>query len=140
MGVVMDRRLYLALLAYSLWLGAGFTGAAIRKWKARTLSPEQRDGLVLLAVTLLLAAALYLYYNLTFVQFQGRYLYPALPVVGLGAAAGIVQWAAWAVAGSGRDPQGAGQRLGYALSLMPVGLMAALDLFALYRFIIPALS
>jgi len=78
MGVVMDQRVYLALLAYSLLIVIGFVGAADRRRRARDLTREQGDAIALLTITLLLAIALYLYYNLTFVQFQGRYLFPAL--------------------------------------------------------------
>jgi 4-amino-4-deoxy-L-arabinose transferase-like glycosyltransferase len=141
MGVVMDRRVYLALLIYSAGLLVGLLGAAVAFRRAgRKLLPQQADLLLLLAAALLLAVAVYLYYNLTFVQFQGRYLYPALSIIALGAALALRQWAraltAWL------KPDQAALRLWavWALPLMPIALMAALDLFALYRFIIPALT
>jgi hypothetical protein len=42
-------------------------------------------------VWLLLTALTYVWYNLTFVQHQGRYLFPALPVWGMGFALGLDQ-------------------------------------------------
>src|SRR3990172_1244084 len=148
MGVVMDQRVYLALLAYSLLIVIGFVGAADRRRRARDLTREQGDAIALLTITLLLAIALYLYYNLTFVQFQGRYLFPALPVIALGSAIGLRQWAAWFTAilntpyATRHTPYAslpALRALPSPLPLLPIALTAFLDLFALYRFIVPAL-
>jgi 4-amino-4-deoxy-L-arabinose transferase-like glycosyltransferase len=47
---------------------------------------------VLLALTVILAGLQYLYYNTEFVQFQGRYLYPALIPLALFAALGVDGW------------------------------------------------
>ncbi len=49
-------------------------------------------GWALLALTTLLAVLQYLYYNTEFVQFQGRYLYPALIPLAIFAALGIDAW------------------------------------------------
>ncbi|MBN8635864.1 MAG: hypothetical protein J0M07_11120, partial [Anaerolineae bacterium] len=46
----------------------------------------------LLALTTILAILQYLYYNTEFVQFQGRYLYPALIPLALFAALGVDGW------------------------------------------------
>ncbi|MBK8031791.1 MAG: DUF2142 domain-containing protein [Chloroflexi bacterium] len=46
----------------------------------------------LLVLTTLLAVLQYLYYNTEFVQFQGRYLYPALIPLALFAALGVEGW------------------------------------------------
>jgi 4-amino-4-deoxy-L-arabinose transferase-like glycosyltransferase len=139
MGVVMDRRVYLALLLYSLGLLVGLIGAVVAfKRAGRRLQPEQRDLAVLLAAALALAGVVYIYYNLTFVQFQGRYLYPTLAIVALCAGVALRQWALWLTAWL---PAGAARRwAAWALPLVPIVLIAALDLYALYRFIIPALT
>ena len=153
MGVVMDRRVYLALLAYSLLLLIGLGGAirelVIGNWRA---SPRQGDRLIILLITFLLAVALYLYYNLTFVQFQGRYLFPALPVIALGASLSLNQWSRWltsilpyAIRNIAKHPFGTQYVLRFTmwfpyLPLLPIVLMALLALFALYRFILPALA
>ncbi|MGH2521545.1 MAG: ArnT family glycosyltransferase [Anaerolineales bacterium] len=132
MGVVMDGWVYPALLLYSVGLVLGVAMALVRgPWSA--VRPEQRDGSILLLVSGLLTLALYLYYNLTFVQHQGRYLFPALIPIGLAAAASLWAW--------GRLLEKfARQRVGWIIPAGALVGMAALDLFALYRFIIPALA
>ncbi len=140
MGVVMETRVYLPLLVYSGLLAVGLAGAVVARWRARSpLEPRRADAAALLAVTGLLAVAVYLYYLGTFVQFQGRYLYPALPVIGLGAAVGLRQWARWLLAPL-RLPARAAHALVGVLPLAALLLMAALDVFALYRYIIPQLA
>ena len=141
MGVVMDQRVYLALLVFSAGLLLGLAGTAVDYWRSgQRLRPEQADLTVVLAFALVLAVAVYLYYNLTFVQFQGRYLYPALPIIALGAALALRQWARWLTAWLRPQHPAVRQWAAWALPLVPIGLMAALDVFALYRFIIPALT
>jgi 4-amino-4-deoxy-L-arabinose transferase-like glycosyltransferase len=141
MGVVMDQRVYQALLVYSAGLLVGLVGAAVMfRRSGKRLRPEQADWLVLLALAVFLAILVYLYYNLTFVQFQGRYLYPALPVLALGAAVALRQWARWLTAWLPASQTARRRWAVWALPLIPIALMAALDLFALYRFIIPALT
>jgi hypothetical protein len=137
MGVVMDRRVYLALLLYSAALTLGAIGAAVRR---PSLTTAQRDGLTILGVSGLISLAVYLYYNVSFVQHQGRYLFPALIPLGLAAAVGIGQWVHWLVAAARLKGQEAGQWVEWSLTFAPIAVMAALDVFALYRFIIPALT
>ncbi len=88
MGVVLDGRIYLGLAIFTV---IGVWGAA---WRLATglragLEARQRDGLLLLGTSALITLGLFAGYNLTFVQHQGRYLFPALPLVGLAAAAGL---------------------------------------------------
>lgn len=143
MGVVMDRRVYLALLLFTVVLVIGAAGALREFWRARAALPPARvDVAVLLTVAALLTVAVYLYYNLSFVQFQGRYLYPALPVLALVVAAALRQWAIWLV-GRLRPParrRAWAEAALVALPLAPIALMAVLAVFALYRFIVPYLS
>jgi hypothetical protein len=84
--------------------------------------------------------ALYLYYNLTFVQHQGRYLFPALIPIALAAVVGLGQWAAWIIQALRLKLPNSRAAVEAALVLAPVALMAMLDVFALYRFIVPALA
>ena len=87
---------------------------------------------LLLIPTFLLTLALYLGYNLTFVQHQGRYLFPALIPIGVGVALGLGMWI-----------RPFANRWPIFYQLLPLGLglaLYALDLFALFRFIIPNLS
>ena len=90
MGVVLDARIYLGLGIFSGLLAWGAV------WRLATglrsgLEARQRDGLLLLGASALITGVLFVGYNLTFVQHQGRYLFPALPLFGLAAAAGLEQ-------------------------------------------------
>jgi len=90
MGVVLDARIYLGLAIFSGLTVWGATWRLARGLRAG-LEARQRDGLLLLGASALITAALFVGYNLTFVQHQGRYLFTALPLVGLAAAAGLEQ-------------------------------------------------
>jgi 4-amino-4-deoxy-L-arabinose transferase-like glycosyltransferase len=57
--------------------------------RQRALSSSQRMALSLLALSALLTLLSYLWYNLKFVQHQGRYLFPALIPIGLAFALGL---------------------------------------------------
>lgn len=137
MGVVMDWRVYLALGLYSAALTVGTIGAAVRR---PSLTTAQRDGLTILGVSGLLTLAVYLYYNVSFVQHQGRYLFPALIPLGLAAAVGIAQWVHWLMVAARLKGRKVGQWVEWSLTFAPIAVMAALDVLALYRFIIPALK
>lgn len=95
MGVVLDARIYLGLAIFSglvVWGAVWRLAADLRAGGLRTgLETRQRDGLLLLGASALITVALFVGYNLTFVQHQGRYLFTALPLVGLVAAAGLEQ-------------------------------------------------
>ncbi len=129
MGVPMPGWVYAALLIFTLLSLTGLIPLAIRARQAG-LSPS-RDMLIVLAALLALGIAQFVYYNLTFVQFQGRYLYPALSALALAFAGG---WAGWVTLANG-------QRAG-ALRWLPLVIMwglAALSALALWRFILPNL-
>jgi hypothetical protein len=88
MGVVLDRRIYLGLGLLSvatLWSTLWHFVEALRSG----LSPRQRAALTLLGSSAGLTLLLFLGYNLTFVQHQGRYLFPALPAIALAATLGL---------------------------------------------------
>ncbi len=103
MGVVVDARLYRgAAIFFAL---AGVSAAA---WLVETLrrgpSPAQRVGLWLLGSLAGITLAMFVGYNLTFVQHQGRYLFPALPALAWLIAEGLYRlaerrWAALLTAG-----------------------------------------
>lgn len=87
---------------------------------------------LILGAVFVLSLGLYVGYNLTFVQHQGRYLFPALIPIAVGVASGLGVWlrplARWRPV---------------ANYLLPVGLglgLAGLSLLALFRFIVPCLS
>lgn len=135
MGVVMDGRVYGALGIFTVGL---VVGVVIRDWRVESknlhspLSTLQFESRLLLLLSGLLTLALYLYYNLTYVQHQGRYLFPALIPIGLAAAVGLSGW--------GRILSRLVRRnIGWIVGAGALAGMAALDVFALYRFILPAL-
>ena len=89
MAVPLQVPVYLVLLAFCGILAVGFFGWVQDRRRPRQIV-EQRQGL-LLAVSALLTLALYLWYNLTFVQHQGRYLFPGLIPLAAAAAVGL-EW------------------------------------------------
>jgi hypothetical protein len=78
MGVFMDARIYTLLQAFSLAALLGFGAWGVDEWRARRLTPSQRWGWASLLLLLGGTFAAYVWYNLGFIQHQGRYLFPAL--------------------------------------------------------------
>jgi hypothetical protein len=134
MGVPMPQHFYLVLALVSAAGGLGFG-----LWLARvaggriTLALDQRAALLLLALPPLLALAAHVGYNLSFVQHQGRYLFPGLISgalffnLGLGELIG------------GREPVSNRPLESLLFSLGYLGL-AGLAGYSLVRFIIPNLT
>ncbi|MFQ5408137.1 MAG: glycosyltransferase family 39 protein [Anaerolineales bacterium] len=132
MGVLMDARVYLLLRTLTIGLLVGLALA----WRQRPrLSAFQRDGMIVLAAAAAITAMLYVGYNVDFVQHQGRYLFPALLPLAVGAAIGLWGWTATLAR---RWPTRAGLWRWLPVSIVPA--LAALSLLALYRFIIPTLA
>jgi hypothetical protein len=76
MGILVDQRIYLLLAVLT-----GMAALGLVLWIAQRLPKlpaEQKWALGLLALTFLLILAGLLQYNLTFIQAQGRYLFPAI--------------------------------------------------------------
>jgi len=101
MGVPLHPPIYAALAIFSALLAAGFLAWLFDQGRPR-LTEGQRAGTWVLALSALLTGALYLAYNRTFVQHQGRYLFPALVPLALAGALGL-DWllsprAAWRTA------------------------------------------
>jgi hypothetical protein len=88
MGVVLDTRIYLGAAIFTALTAWGVLWAGIRRAK-EGLEPRQRDALILLGASALITIALPIWYNLTYVQHQARYLFPALPIFALLAAVGL---------------------------------------------------
>lgn len=90
MGVPLPGPFYGVLLLLSALPALGFIGWLFDRRRPR-LDRAQVDGLRLLGLSAALSLLLYLVYNVTFVQHQGRYLFPALVPIALGVALGL-EW------------------------------------------------
>ncbi|HBY93455.1 MAG: DUF2142 domain-containing protein [Ardenticatenaceae bacterium] len=90
------------------------------------LSARQRQGLAMLGAWIVLNLALYLFYNLSFVQFQGRYLFPSLTAI---VTFLLLGWSEWI----------ARRYRALALGLLLVAFWV-LDLWSLFTIIIPLLT
>lgn len=120
MAVPMPTNVYRLFVLFTLAVLAGAGLFARRQRWPRTLAPPQRDALIVLGAVLLLTLAAFVLYNRDFVQFQGRYLYPALAVFALLVAVGLHGWTALV---EDQFP---------ALGWLPVLAMIGLAVFAWY--------
>lgn len=94
MALPLPEWMYWPLLGLLI---AGVSGLFIRqKHQPNTNDTEatawRRDGWLIMALAAALAAAAYLYYNLEFLQLQGRYLFAGIIPFGLGIALGVDHW------------------------------------------------
>lgn len=145
MSIPLDRRIYLALLTFTLASGVLFLAWWIRGRTARQrpdyqaevpagyspyglLTSSQSRALTLLAGLALFTLLTFAWYNLQFVQHQGRYLYPALIPIATACALG------WGFLFSRREAIGRWLWLALLIGL------AALDVYLLFRVILPAMD
>jgi 4-amino-4-deoxy-L-arabinose transferase-like glycosyltransferase len=131
MGVLMPVWLYRLLALCSL---VGVVGLPVGLRQAREVAsrPVIQDlQLFILGLLVVLVLLVYGYYNITFVQHQGRYLFPALIPVAIGAALAVKGWINLL-----RLPS---QWRGLAFAA-PYAALVALDVYALWRVILPALT
>lgn len=91
---------------------------------------RRRVAWLLLWLTIGLTLLAYLYYNTEFVQFQGRYLFPALIPIGLLMALGVDAWRRWVLPGA---------VWAQWLPLAVFGLLGVLDIYLILRVIRPLL-
>ncbi|MFQ5813838.1 MAG: hypothetical protein ACE5I2_11730, partial [Anaerolineae bacterium] len=92
MGILVDQRIYLILALLCAVVGLGlvlFATNYTNYTNFTNVSSQKKTALGLLALSALLTLLSYLWYNLTFVQHQGRYLFPALVPIGLAFALGL---------------------------------------------------
>ncbi len=125
MGVLLDDRLYVALLLLSAAAGLGLVFYVIRLGVREPPDAAQRAGLIL--ATLLLATALldYIGYNFKFYQPQGRYLFPALVSIAFFCVTGWREITA--------------REHARALAVLLYLGLVALDFAALFQYIVPQL-
>jgi 4-amino-4-deoxy-L-arabinose transferase-like glycosyltransferase len=153
MGVLLDGRVYTILFIFSILALIGVVPFMARTG-GRTTVPDtatssmmappsadrgQRDGLVLLAAWIFLTFTATLAYSLVFFQAQGRYLFPSLGAIAIFAAAGMGEWIRriTEMFTNLRVPRR--WTMGLLFSLF-IGGMVLLDLYCLYRFLIPGLT
>lgn len=129
MAVPLPTRLYRILLVGVLF---ALAGSLLYGWREfGSLQAFQKETMLLFCGVILCVLGAYLFYNLKFVQFQGRYLFPALVPLGLWASIGLAGWVnlfapqfpplRWAVVGV-------------------MLLLAILSLYALETYLVPSLS
>lgn len=92
MALPMPERVYRALFwtMIVVVIGVGVDAYLSRGFK--NMTPAQAETLALFDLAMVLVLAQFLIYNQTFVQFQGRYLYPALIPLALVVALGLDGW------------------------------------------------
>lgn len=93
MAVPLPQSFYMVLALISVLLAAGFLVWIIRRRDAYIAGSLIHHPACLLALSAALTFLAFGWYNLTFVQHQGRYLYPALIPLATGAALGLDTWA-----------------------------------------------
>ncbi len=113
---------------------AGAVDAAAER--AGDVGPLQRDAVVVLGLVVATTVAGFVWYNLSFVQHQGRYLFPALVPIACGAMLGLREWGRWLSRAIGR-PAWADGIAAAAISAFDAGLLAT-SIWALAR-VIPTL-
>ena len=126
MGVPMERRVYLVLLIGAILAAIGLAVAIGRLALAGQLRIAGNAPWILATVVIGVTLAEVVYYNLTYIQAQGRYLFPAL--TGL-VALMAVGWRALLLV-----------RLRPAAYALASIALVALNFVAIYRYIIPALA
>ena len=123
---------------FALLTLAGMSGLFLVLRSARAISANEgsadnsrRDIVTVLIAATLLVLLAYIYYNIEFVQWQGRYLFPALIPIAIGLICGVDEWRRRIV---GRWQAGRW--------LTPLALLCLfpLDLYLLFRVILPGLS
>ncbi len=141
MGVPMPNWIYMVLLALMAVAGSGLVinaqNADAREGHRPSLTDAneivtRRVIWTFIQLAILLAVLEYIYYNTVFLQFQGRYMFTGLIPFALVIVLGIDAWRVWL---SRRLTV-----LSPLLTVVPFALFALLDLYLLWRVIVPALA
>lgn len=117
-----------------LWLltGVAALGLIAAAYVERDSWAQYTFPILLLGTLFILTLTVHIGYNVTFVQHQGRYLFPALVPIATGFAAGLGFWI-----------RPLRRRWPPVMWAIPTGLalaLIALDLYALFRVIVPELA
>jgi len=128
MAVVLPARIYQALALFSVLLAGGCSWWLLDR-RRPALSFHQRTSLILFLVSFIFILLEFLGYNLAFVQHQGRYLYPALIPIATAVALGMDMLT-----------RALPPRIRNWALVAPFAGLAALDVYCLFKFIIPFLA
>jgi 4-amino-4-deoxy-L-arabinose transferase-like glycosyltransferase len=126
MGVLMDERVYLLLGFLTVGVGLGLLLWLSPRGGWAELTAREKAGFALAGLLVLGVLLGTVGYNLTYLQPQGRYLFPAMAGIASLAAVGLRELIA--------------PRHRRAVYLLAGLGMAGLDVVALYRFVVPALA
>ena len=130
MGVPMPVWVYQILFGFTAFMLVGLFAAFL--YAAAESAELAPASWFILALLTDLTVLLYLYYNWSFVQHQGRYLFPALVPITIGVASGLGMWV--------RPLRDKWRPSRWLLPVTLTAGLVVLDLLALFRFILPALS
>ena len=137
MAVPMPPRVYQLIGLFLIAVVAGW-GLILVAYRDRLkVSAPRRAAIWVLLAALLATLFNYFYYNLTFVQFQGRYLFTSLIPLGVLLAAGL--WG-WVLLLGRRFHAETFRRWLVWLPLAGTLWLALLSLYALFRFVVPNLG
>lgn len=133
MAVPLQAPIYQGLMLVCAIAGVGVLIAWWRSWKS--MQRPQRGAIVVMLTLTVLASAIIVYWNLKYVQFQGRYLFPALIPFACVLAIGLHGWAGLlATRWPSRWPT-----IRWAVTLFCCSL-ALLTLYSLFRALCPQLG
>ncbi len=136
MGVPMPNWIYTMLLGLLAVAGSGLVINATHAREGQSPSPTEvvthRVIWTFIQLAILLAVLEYIYYNTVFLQFQGRYMFTGIIPMALVIVLGIDGWRVWL---SKRITV-----LYPLVTVIPFLLFAVLDLYLLWRVIVPALA
>ncbi|MCL4458925.1 MAG: hypothetical protein M1136_10955 [Chloroflexi bacterium] len=127
MGILVDERIYLLLAVLSLLAGIGLLLFVLKIVQVpHLLTSFQKVSLGLLLLSFILTFGGVLQYNLTYIQAQGRYLFPAIVAIGTFFVLGLRELLAE-------------EHRPLLFGILLLGLLG-LDLLCLLRFIVPAFA
>jgi 4-amino-4-deoxy-L-arabinose transferase-like glycosyltransferase len=136
MGVPMPNWIYVILLGLLAVTGSGLIINLQPASDAPRMTPTEittrRIIWTFIQLAILLAVLEYIYYNTVFLQLQGRYMFTGIIPFALVVVLGIDAWRVWLA-----------RRLIILhplITVLPFALFALLDLYLLWRVIVPALS
>lgn len=88
MGVWLDSRVYFGMALFTGVVAAGLIADGLPRRSRSTHVPMNRPAVALLGLSALLTLLAYVWYNIQFLQHQGRYLFTALVPIAIACASG----------------------------------------------------